>query len=64
MIPDIKGEHFRLSQDEWNYIADKFKISGIPHYALVNKNGEVVNPHLNHMNNSTLKELLMKQVGE
>ncbi|MFD1616268.1 TlpA family protein disulfide reductase [Gelatiniphilus marinus] len=42
MIPDIKGEHYRVSQDEWNYLASKFKITGIPHYTLVNKKGEVV----------------------
>ncbi len=42
MIPNIKGEHYRVSQDEWNYLASKFNISGIPHYAIVNKKGEVV----------------------
>jgi thiol-disulfide isomerase/thioredoxin len=43
MIPDIKGEHYRVEQDQWNYMAAKFKISGIPHYVLVDKNGIVVN---------------------
>jgi len=42
MIPDIKGEHFRFKNDEWNYLKTRFKISGIPHYVLVNKTGEVV----------------------
>lgn len=42
MIPDIKGEHYRVEQDEWNYFASKFNISGIPHYVLVDKNGTVV----------------------
>ena len=42
MIPDIKGEHYRVSSDELNYLKDKFKITGIPHYMLVNKKGEVV----------------------
>lgn len=42
MIPDIKGEHYRLKKDEWNYLASKFKISGIPHYILVDKEGKVV----------------------
>ncbi|MBN2164908.1 MAG: redoxin family protein [Marinilabiliaceae bacterium] len=42
MIPDIKGEHYRVSQDEWNYLCGKFNISGIPHYVIVNKNGEVI----------------------
>lgn len=42
MIPNIKGEHYRVSKDEWNYLAQKFNISGIPHYTLVNKEGKVV----------------------
>ena len=42
MIPDIKGEHYRVEQDEWNHFASKFNISGIPHYVLVDKNGLVV----------------------
>lgn len=46
LIPDIKGEHYRLKTDEWNYLKSKFKISGIPHYALVNKTGEVVRDHI------------------
>jgi thiol-disulfide isomerase/thioredoxin len=43
MIPDIKGEHYRVEQDEWNHFASKFNISGIPHYLLIDKNGTVVN---------------------
>ncbi|MCG8697168.1 MAG: TlpA family protein disulfide reductase, partial [Bacteroidales bacterium] len=42
MIPDIKGEHYRVEKDEWNYFASKFNISGIPHYVLVDKDGTVV----------------------
>jgi thiol-disulfide isomerase/thioredoxin len=43
MIPDIDGEHYYLTQDEWNTIASRFKVSGIPHYVLVDKSGKVVN---------------------
>lgn len=42
MIPDIKGEHYRVSNDEWNVLSSKFNITGIPHYVLVNKEGVVV----------------------
>jgi len=41
MIPTIKGEHYRVSQDEWNYLKSKFKITGIPHYTLIDKKGKV-----------------------
>lgn len=61
-IPNIKGEHYRVSEDEWNYLTQKFKISGIPHYVLVNKIGEVVNPKLGHNSNESLKVILEKQM--
>lgn len=64
MIPSISGEHYRVSEDEWNILSDKFKISGIPHYTLVGKNGNVINPHLPHLQNSELKAMLMKHVNE
>lgn len=62
MIPDIKGEHYRLSTDEWNYLAEKFNISGIPHYVLVNKNGEIINPKLGQHDNESLKVILEKEM--
>lgn len=63
-IPDIKGEHFKVTADEWNLLTSKFNIYGIPHYALVDKSGRVINSHLNHLENEPLKELLMKEVNK
>ena len=28
MIPDIQGLHYRLNQEQWDYLCDKFKIDG------------------------------------
>jgi len=64
MIPDIKGEHYRVSTDEWNYLCSKFNISGIPHYVLVDKKGAVINPNLSHMGNDPLKRELEKRIKE
>jgi thiol-disulfide isomerase/thioredoxin len=58
-IPDIKGEHYRVTDDEWNILCQEFKIQGIPHYALVDKSGKVVNPELGHLSNEKLKKLLL-----
>jgi len=62
MIPNIKGEHYRLSTDEWNYLSSKFNITGIPHYVLVNKKGEVVNPKLGFMSNESIKKVIEEQM--
>ena len=64
MIHTIKGEHYRVSQDEWNILSGMFKISGIPHYVLVGKDGKVINPQLGHFENAQLKSLLMKYTKE
>ena len=64
MIHGIKGDHFRMSTDEWNVISGKFSISGIPHYVLVGKEGQVINPHLMSMGNEQLKNMLMKYVKQ
>ena len=40
MIPDIKGLHYRLTEKEWDQLTEKdFKITGIPSYVLVQKDG-------------------------
>ncbi|MCG8701038.1 MAG: TlpA family protein disulfide reductase, partial [Bacteroidales bacterium] len=63
-IPNVKGEHFRLTRDEWNYLAGKYNIGGIPHYMLVDKNGVVVNnDKLPERNLTQLKELLLKHAN-
>ena len=64
MIPDIKGEHYRVTLDEWNYLCGKFNISGIPHQLLVDKKGAVINPHLGYMTNESLKKELEKRMKE
>jgi thiol-disulfide isomerase/thioredoxin len=59
MIPSIDGNHFRLSNDEWNLISSKFKISGIPHEMLIGKDGQMINTHLPPLNNEALREKLL-----
>lgn len=42
MIPDIKGEHFRLSADMLYGIKMRYKLNGIPSYIIVDRTGKVV----------------------
>lgn len=62
LIPDIKGEHYRVSSDEWTFLKSMFNISGIPHYALVGKTGEVINWDLVTYDNIELKAILEKYI--
>lgn len=43
MMPTIKGEHYKLDADADNRLSTYFGRNGFPHYALINKQGEVVN---------------------
>ncbi|NPD45577.1 TlpA disulfide reductase family protein [Lentimicrobium sp. S6] len=39
----IKGEHFHLSNNQSSVLSNRFKITGIPRYIIVNKKGEITN---------------------
>ncbi|WP_071146022.1 TlpA family protein disulfide reductase [Bacteroides ihuae] len=41
MIPDIHGEHVRLTNDQWSYLTKEFKIGGVPSYFLLDKEGKI-----------------------
>ncbi|MFI0429662.1 redoxin family protein [Mariniflexile sp. HMF6888] len=64
MIPDIKGEHYRVSSDEWNYLTQQFNISGIPHYLLVNKEGQVVKRNTSDLRSPDSVKLLLNSYLE
>lgn len=38
-IAKIQGKHYRLNDEQWRYLCDKFKIDGIPSYVVVGKDG-------------------------
>lgn len=62
MIPDIKGEHFRISQKQWDYLSDYFKIQGVPTYFIVDKNGEIVHKSTGFSGTEVIKEKLLEAV--
>lgn len=61
MIPDIHGEHYRLSQDQWNYICDRFQVETIPSYVLIDRNGKQVYFHVGFMGANAMKERLLEE---
>jgi len=58
MIPGIKGEHYRISDDQYNALSAMFQITGIPHYAIINKQGQVVNKDFHWSQPHQVKEQL------
>ena len=37
MIPDIHGEHYRLTNAQWAAICDKFEVRGVPTYLVLDR---------------------------
>lgn len=54
----ITGRQVRLTPDEWNILAAKYKINGIPHYMIVGPDGRVVKPHYMPYGNDVVRDLL------
>lgn len=63
MIPDIQGLHYRLNQEQWDYLCDKFKIDGIPSYVLVDKSG-AYKLHNDFRDHSLMIKTLMEELGK
>lgn len=62
MISDIKGQHYRVNKNQWNYLQKSFNARGVPTYIIVDKKGEHSYqvsgfPGVNTMKNELLKAL-------
>ncbi len=65
MIPDIPGEHYRLSGEQWKYVGSQFQITGIPRYILVDREGKIVDRQYNGWQEAkAIKADLLKLIGE
>ena len=60
MIPEIHGEHFRVSNAQWEYLSQSLNIRGIPTYMIFNKEGIMEFMHTGYPGNDVLKETLLK----
>lgn len=58
IMKDVKGDKYRLSVDDYNYLRQLFKFNGIPRYVLVNRDGNVVDDNFHgHLDDNILKKL-------
>ena len=60
MIPDIHGDHYYVTKEQWNTLLDQFESQGIPTYVIVDKDGNVVTKHIGYPGNEVIEEELMK----
>ncbi|MDR1879814.1 MAG: redoxin family protein [Tannerellaceae bacterium] len=58
MIPDIKGEHYRVTAGQWDYWSKSFGIRGIPFYLILGKQGDIAFTSLGFMGVDKMREVL------
>ena len=60
MIPDILGEHYRVTAAQWNYLSKQFSIQGVPTYIIVDKEGGIIQKYTGFPGVDTVKKELIK----
>ena len=64
MIPDLKGEHYRLSEKQHDYLGNIFNIQGVPTYLIVDPEGNICWKQTGFPGAETMKAELLKAMGE
>lgn len=64
MIPDIKGEHYRMTAAQWDYICKKFGVDGVPSYMIIAKDGTPIHFQVGFMGADQMKKMLMKELDK
>ena len=64
IMPGIKGEHYRLNQDQFNNLSNTFQIKGIPHYVIVDKRGMIVNKNFSWIEPDQVKQAVTRLESE
>lgn len=60
MIPDIHGEHYRVTNAQWNYLSKEFGIQGVPTYIVVDKEGGIAQKYTGFPGVDAMKRELLK----
>lgn len=62
MIPDIHGEHYRVTDAQWKYLSDSFKIEGVPTYLIIDPEGNIKFKQTGFPGVDKMKEELLKVI--
>lgn len=64
MIPDIHGEHYRVTDGQWTYLKEQHKVKGVPTYLIVDREGNIKFRATGFPGVGKMKEELLKTIGE
>ena len=59
-IPDIHGDHYYVTDDQYSTLLNQFESQSIPTYVTVDSNGNIVNHYIGYPGNDVIKADLSK----
>lgn len=59
-IPDIHGDHFYVTAEQWSALLEQFQVQGIPAYIVVNAKGQVQKRFIGFPGVEVMREELLK----
>jgi len=62
MIPDIHGEHFRVTDKQWTYLCNNLGVEGVPTYFVIDREGGIKYKSTGFPGVAKMKEELLKVV--
>ena len=57
-IPDIHGDHYYVTAEQYSALLKQFESNGIPTYVVVDKEGNVKNKYIGYPGNEVMEEQL------
>ncbi len=60
MIPDIHGDHYYVTAQQWSTLLEQFKAQGIPAYVVVDRDGNVQRSFIGYPGNDEMKAEFLK----
>ena len=64
MISDIHGEHFRVTNEQWNFLMSNLNIEGVPTYFIIDPEGNITYKKTGFPRVETMKEQLLKTLSK
>lgn len=64
MISDIHGEHFRVTNEQWNFLMSNLNIEGVPTYFIIDPEGNITYKKTGFPGVETMKEQLLKTLSK
>lgn len=64
MIPEITGEHYYLTNEQYQAIMKQFESNGVPTYLIFDVNGKFSYKSIGYPGNDTMKSEMLKAMGK